>query len=264
MKCRQCGRTIPVFVSFCAYCGEPVQPMAQTGISPTTAASTSPNTHGTSLPTWTEMFGGIGAEVFAGIAVVALAVILGSHLGSSTPGATSGAANPPPDSQQVTPANTKSSALPVAQVALEWHTFLGGDGNVFAYGCAFDDNGDVYAVVHGGVPWGGEHGKDSTQGSVVKLDATGNLIWQTHLDSAQAIAVDMNDRIYVAGRSNNTWGAPIHGYSGGSDAFVASLASDGTLNWHTFLGGQGGDEAASMTTDGSGHVYVVGTRSLSE
>jgi hypothetical protein len=77
---------------------------------------------------------------------------------------------------------------------------------------------------------------------VAKLDASGNLIWNTFLggsrsDLATALAVDGAGNIYVVGYSSATWGAPVRAFSGGYDAFAAKLDSSGHLIWNTFLGG---------------------------
>ena len=89
------------------------------------------------------------------------------------------------------------------------------------------------------------------------------LSWHTNMgsvgeDFAEAIAVDGSGNIYVAGRSETSWGSPIDPYAGGFDAFVAKLNSSGERLWHTFMGSSGWDEARSVAVDGDGNVYVTG------
>ena len=89
------------------------------------------------------------------------------------------------------------------------------------------------------------------------------LTWNTFLggsgtDYGQAIAVDGDGNVYVAGRSTATWGSPLRAYSSSTDAFAAKLASDGSLAWNTFLGGGGNDFGYAVAVDGSGNVYVGG------
>ena len=89
------------------------------------------------------------------------------------------------------------------------------------------------------------------------------LTWHTFLGSAskdygKAIAVDKSGNVYLAGWSESTWGSPVLPYSGGDDAFVAKLNSNGSLLWHTFLGSSNHDHGNGIAVDGSGNVYVGG------
>ena len=63
---------------------------------------------------------------------------------------------------------------------------------------------------------------------------------------------------HVVGASRAAWGLPIRAYTGGSDAFVAKVAADGSLRWLTFLGSAAFDSGESISVDDSGAVYVAG------
>ena len=76
-----------------------------------------------------------------------------------------------------------------------------------------------------------------------------------------AIAVDPNGYIYLVGSSSATWGNPLRPFSGGVDAFIAKLDSNGALIWNTFLGGEGGDGATAIAVSSSGKIYVAGNTS---
>jgi hypothetical protein len=83
-------------------------------------------------------------------------------------------------------------------------------------------------------------------------------------DAANAIAVDNNGAVYVAGRSCGTWNrpgniAPIHAFSNGCDIGVQKLDSSGMLQWHTFYGAGDDDDTAGIAVDDIGNVYVTGT-----
>jgi hypothetical protein len=78
-------------------------------------------------------------------------------------------------------------------------------------------------------------------------------------DWGKGIALDGSGNVYIAGLSYTTWGSPINAYTGGKDAFVAQLDSDGARQWNTFLGSSSDDDGNGIAVDDSGNVYVVGT-----
>lgn len=117
-------------------------------------------------------------------------------------------------------------------------------------------------------------GSDSETGQLVGFavgdhDPSGALVidptltWNTFLggsgmDGAAAIAYSAG-YLYVTGESDGVWGIPVRNYGGGSrDAFVAKLdATDGSLVWHTFLGGSGFDIGLAIHQN-SGVCVVAG------
>ena len=91
-----------------------------------------------------------------------------------------------------------------------------------------------------------------------------NLLWNTFLgsgdwDVGNGIAIDGSGRILVTGYSWASWGAPLNGHSGRSDAFAACLDSDGHLIWNTFLGSGTEDTGDGIALDGSGRILVTGS-----
>jgi hypothetical protein len=89
------------------------------------------------------------------------------------------------------------------------------------------------------------------------------LTWHTFMGSANfdegyGITVDSSGNVYVTGYSSATWGTPLNAHAGGDDAFVAKLNSEGTLQWHTFMGSASFDDGSGITVDSSGNVYVTG------
>jgi len=86
------------------------------------------------------------------------------------------------------------------------------------------------------------------------------LAWNTNLGTyvGEGITVDKDGDIYVTGVSYGTWGSPVHGHAGNTDAFAAKLNSNGTLIWNTFMGSSNADEGYGIAVDGSGNVYVAG------
>ncbi len=158
---------------------------------------------------------------------------------------------------------------------LVWNTFLGSSGGDEGKAIAVDGSGNVYVAGGSTKTWGSpvRPYTGSDDAFVARLDgATGVLVWNTFLgggtsiDEARGIAVDGSGNIYVAGRSNDTWGSPVrlHSWPGNMDAFVARLNGSGALVWNTFLGGNcaaTSDRGNGIAVDGSGNVYVAGTSS---
>ncbi len=81
-------------------------------------------------------------------------------------------------------------------------------------------------------------------------------------DGANALAVDNDGNVYMAGYSRFLWQGdgkinPLHPHSGGSaDMVIVKLDSVGTYQWHTFYGGAA--KARAMAVDDSGNVYIAG------
>ncbi|MBZ0280115.1 MAG: SBBP repeat-containing protein [Anaerolineae bacterium] len=102
------------------------------------------------------------------------------------------------------------------------------------------------------------------------LDPT--LVYSTYLggsagDNAQDIAIDPSGNVYVVGGTGSTnfpTATPFQpAKQADSDAFIAKLNPSGTaLIYSTYLGGNGWDEAYSVTVDTSGNAYITG-RTLS-
>lgn len=174
-------------------------------------------------------------------------------------------------------------------------TFLGGSGNDAAFAIAVDSTFEVYLTGATASPdfplanpaqtqFGGAlaHFADwFGDAFVAKLDPKGaTLLYSTYLggvaaDAGNAIAIDANGNAYVAGSTESAkWLAgPAAGtfqtaYAGPTpdpdspdpegDAFVAKFSSTGALDWYTYLGGSGYDEATAIALDSSGNIYVAG------
>jgi hypothetical protein len=94
--------------------------------------------------------------------------------------------------------------------------------------------------------------------------------WHTFYGAAggpgelRSVAVDAGGNVYLAGYSSQSWGSPLHPYTGDADILVVKLNSLGEYQWHTFYGAapssgsDGDDEAMGIALDGSGNLYVTG------
>jgi LPXTG-site transpeptidase (sortase) family protein len=147
--------------------------------------------------------------------------------------------------------------------ALLWHAFLKGGGQKLLYAIDLDTAGNIYASGVATDDWPGAvraWSGGSEDGLVVKLTSSGSLVWHTFLggtsaDRAEGIAVEPGGISYVSGYTYTTeWGAPLRGFEGSIDGYAAKIGTDGSLVWHTFLGGADTD----IILDGSGGVYLAG------
>jgi hypothetical protein len=148
---------------------------------------------------------------------------------------------------------------------LTWNTFLGASGDDSGSAVALDAGGNIYIAGNSQASWGSPiRAYDNLDVFVAKLDASGNLLWNTFLGGSDAdvgseIAVDKNGNVYVIGFSFGTWGTPIRPHAAsGYDVFVAKLTPSGALTWNTFLGGSAEDQGLAIAVDGSDNVYVTG------
>jgi hypothetical protein len=108
---------------------------------------------------------------------------------------------------------------------------------------------------------------------VVKLSADGSqLLYGSYLggsdrDEGFDIAVDNAGNIYLTGKTASDdfplANAHQNTFGGDQDAFVAKIASDGSLAYSTYLGGTDEEQAWGIALDDSGSVYVAG-RSYSD
>ncbi len=153
-----------------------------------------------------------------------------------------------------------------ADGTLIWNTFLGGNNYDESCGIAVDASGGIYVAGDGFETWGTPLNAfaGTNDGWIAKLDANGNLIWNTFFGGTGNVygvgmAFDSSrGSIYVTGNSDSTWGNPAGAFTPGSDPYVVKLsAADGSLVWNTFLGG-GSDYGESIAVDSNGAVYVAG------
>lgn len=128
------------------------------------------------------------------------------------------------------------------------------DGGYIAAGYTFSNDGDV----------SGNHG--ATDVWVVKLDGSGNKVWQRCLggsafDRAYSIQQTVDGGYIVAGCTNSNDG-DVSGTIGSGDAWIVKLDGFGNKVWQRCLGGSAFDIAYSIqqTTDG-GYIFAGGTNS---
>jgi len=107
------------------------------------------------------------------------------------------------------------------------------------------------------------------------IDPLPQRIWGTYFgganeDRAFDVYTNSAGNIFITGNTSSltniaTSGAHQSSFQGGSygDIFLAKCNSQGFPIWSTYLGGDKGDHAVSITCDSLGHIYISGTSTSS-
>lgn len=221
---------------------------------------------------WYTFLGGGGLESGSGVAVDDSGRVFVTGSGESEWSAVQPNPAPPPVRPMSGQRDAFVARLDGATGFVQWLTYLGSGGFDAGQAIAEDGQGNLYVTGQSPASWppGPEpaplraySGAEDVFVSKL-LVASGALVWNTFLGGATsdlggAVAVDPSGNVFVTGRSADSWGSnPVHGHSGGTDAFVARLAGTGSIAWHTFLGGTSLDEGNAIATDQAGSVYISG------
>jgi len=147
---------------------------------------------------------------------------------------------------------------------IEWQRSLGGsgfeeaqsidltdDGGYIVAGWTSSVDGDVTDLNGGADLW------------LVRLDATGQLIWQKCLggsgvDEATAVITTSDGGFVVVGKTLSNDGDVSGYHGGGGDFWVVKTNGQGDLLWQRTLGGSDYDVPASVLEDSAGDLIVVG------
>src|SRR6202167_2784899 len=162
-----------------------------------------------------------------------------------------------------------------------YFTFLGTDAVSEARAIAVDVSGNAYVTgqtrsttfpVIEGLQSGcsrNASGQCTGDAFVAKLNTQGSIVYSTYLggsgeDAGNAISIDANEDIYVAGRTTSTDSPTFKpeqsSIGGGQDAFIAKISADGShLLFATYLGGNGDDESRGIAVDATGNIFVTGS-----
>jgi len=124
------------------------------------------------------------------------------------------------------------------------------DGGYILVGLTYSNDGDV----------SGNHGSSDVW--IIKLDETGNLIWQKTLggsgeDSGNAILQTSDGGYTVTGYTESNDG-DVSGNHGGFDAWVVKLDIMGNFAWQKAFGGSGMDKAVDIEQTSDGGYIMTG------
>ncbi len=160
--------------------------------------------------------------------------------------------------------------------ALDYSTYLGGNGPEQHQGIAIDGNGAAYVTGSTGSadfplvsPIQGVFAGGGADAYVAKVSPGGSaFVFSTYLgggsgDFGAAIALDSSGGLYLTGWTGSTDFPllnPMQGINNGvEDAFVTKMDTAGTaIAYSTYLGGSGLDNGRDIDVDGSGNAYVTG------
>lgn len=167
--------------------------------------------------------------------------------------------------------------LNAAGTAVEYSTYIGGDGNDEGLSLAIDANGNAYltgTTDSANFPTTSGSFRTNLTGErdafALKLNSDGNgLAYSTFLggsdnDDGYGLALDMSSNAYVTGITDSdnfptTNSAFQPNKSGGSDVFFARLNANGSaLTYSTYLGGNNTDWGFGVSTDFNGNAYLTG------
>jgi beta-propeller repeat-containing protein len=156
-----------------------------------------------------------------------------------------------------------------------WSTFLGGSSDEDGRDIAVDRHGNVHVVgrtksndfpaLAGALQAKAAGGIDAF---VATLDPEWKMLATTYLggtgdDIGFAIELDNTGRRYITGTTNSS-DFPVHNalqetHQGNEDLFVAVIDTTGSiLEFSSYLGGGGNDQAYSISLGPSGDVFVMG------
>jgi hypothetical protein len=156
----------------------------------------------------------------------------------------------------------------------QWATYYGSSGVEYTGKCATDSANNVYITgmveeVSSNLAWQGFQNQHagSYDALLVKFNQNGTRQWATYygtwaLESAEALSVDGQGQVYLAGRTESLSGLGIGSdqlVSGGMrDTYLAKFNGSGVRQWSTYFGGDSWDMVSSCAADVTGNVFLSG------
>jgi len=159
---------------------------------------------------------------------------------------------------------------------LTWGTYFGGNSEGYV---TTDVNGNVYMTSLSVTPGIATSGAYQTtnygirDAYVAKFNSNGNLLWATYYggtptgsgnESGESVSTDLSGNVFIAGSTTSSGGIATAGayqtsYGGSQDIYIAKFTGSGQLQWATYFGGSGQEQAPRISTDTKGNLFLAGT-----
>ncbi|MBL0913001.1 MAG: T9SS type A sorting domain-containing protein, partial [Bacteroidia bacterium] len=152
--------------------------------------------------------------------------------------------------------------------SLAWQKLLGGTGADRFYGIQETGSGEF--IVSGQAASASTDGTlagitryGNTDAWVLKLDATGNILWQKILggsgaDYGYGYTISPDNSGYVLALSSGSNDQDVSGNNGSTDLWLVKLDNSGQISWQKTLGSSGADYAYSITRSSDGGLVAAG------
>lgn len=154
---------------------------------------------------------------------------------------------------------SSSTATPEDAIA-DWQRPLGASGvSVSSRGVAVDAAGHVVVTGYTLKPLVSSE-QSSSDAFVAAYSGSGDLLWTAELstpasDAAAGVSVDAEGNALIAGDTSGALEGTALGFG---DAYVAKYSPGGELAWVRQIGTADPDEAAGVSADADGNVFVAG------
>jgi len=146
---------------------------------------------------------------------------------------------------------------------LQWTQLVSGTGSASAYSMALNPTGGV--VIAGSTTsnlstTGISNGNNDS--FVAAYDSSGNQSWITQVptlnaNQANAVTVDAQGNVTIGGTVSGSIGAGQTNSGSGTDAYVATLNSSGTITSEQQFGTTGNNQVSALATTASGNLVVA-------
>ncbi len=223
---------------------------------------------------WGTYYGGLGEDIGLGVSSDFSGNIYLTGITSSTSGIAS-----PSAYQSIYGGGTHDAFLVKFSNSgqRKWATYYGGSGWDVAYKVVTDSVSNVYitgttASISGITSSGTyqpSYGGGDADAFLTKFDSSGQKQWSTYYgssgnDTSYALAIDLMNNIYIAGRTTSTSGIVSPGafqvaYGGGTfDAFLVKFNDLGQRQWATYYGGTDYDAVYGLFANALGDIIITG------
>ncbi|MGK7924378.1 MAG: SBBP repeat-containing protein [Spirulina sp.] len=145
-----------------------------------------------------------------------------------------------------------------------WLRQIGTTKDDAAAGIAVDSYGDIYTAgrTFGALARKSHNGDEDAW--LAKFNPKGEQVWieqvgSIHDDSAEAIALDRHNNIYITGRTFGCLDEENFSNAEHHDVWLAKYNLDGGQLWVRQLGSFGADRGYGVATDDKGNIYITGS-----